>query len=301
MSPAEQITEALGGRRAGPGRWLCRCPNPTHGQGKGDRRPSLIVSDNAELRDGVSVHCLAGCEWQAVKAELQRQGFLDDRPGQDAPAPRRQDRGPPPEPEPNPEALALWRAAQPTTGTLAETYLHSHRGLAGLFLPALRFLPSADYPSGGQRFAALVAPVARPDRKVVAVQLTYLAPNGAKAPLRTPRWTFGALGTGAVRLGPSGDVLGIAEGVETAIAAMQLAQVPVWAALGAHRLAKLHMPRTVREVHVFADNDAPGQVAADKAAERHTAEGRRVVVRYPPDGCKDWADLILMRARRQAA
>ena len=40
-------------------------------------------------RDGIDLHCFAGCSWEAVKSELQRQGLLDgDRGTVAAPPPR---------------------------------------------------------------------------------------------------------------------------------------------------------------------------------------------------------------------
>jgi hypothetical protein len=48
-------------------------------------------------------------------------------------------------------------------------------------------------------------------------------------------------------------VLGLAEGIETALSAMQLTGVPVWASLGGARLHRVELPPEVKEVHVFLD------------------------------------------------
>ena len=48
--------------------------------------------------------------------------------------------------------------------------------------------------------------------------------------------------------------MGIAEGVETALSAMQMAGMTVWASLGASRLHNVELPPEVEEVHVFVDN-----------------------------------------------
>src|SRR5689334_12949960 len=71
---AAAIARALGGKANGDG-YLVPCPVPSHGQGKGDRRPSL------SLRDGdhqLLVRCYAGCDPRDVLAELRRRGLLDD-------------------------------------------------------------------------------------------------------------------------------------------------------------------------------------------------------------------------------
>jgi putative DNA primase/helicase len=111
-------------------------------------------------------------------------------------------------------------------------------------------------------FPAMIATVQAPDRRTIAVQVTFLDPRGdRKAQVATPRRTIGALGRGAVRLDLAGEVLGLAEGVETALSAMQIFGVPVWAALGAGRTHNIAIPDGVRELWMFADNDEPGREA----------------------------------------
>ena len=141
--------------------------------------------------------------------------------------------------------MELWRHAVPAKGTLAEKYLQ-HRGITIQIPPTLRFIPSLDYmPRIG--FPAMVAAVQRPDRKIIAVQITFLHPDGTdKAPVSTQRKTIGKLGSGAVRLGPAGDALALAEGVETALSVMQIAGLTCWASLGASRIHTVHVPPTVR-------------------------------------------------------
>lgn len=254
------------------------------------------------MRDGISVHCLCGCHWLDIK----KAWGIGIEPDPDRPT-RAQLPTAPPEPEPDTEALEIWRAAlciDDPLAALGRRYLTEHRGLsAAAWPPSLRFAPEATYPRTGVRMPALVAAVARPtDRKVIACQLTFLrAIDGAKAPLSQPRWTFGKLGSGAVRLAPAGDVLGLAEGTETALAAMMLTGAPTWAAVGGHRLPSVTVPEAVREIHLFADNDEPGRLAARKAAERHTAAGRRVMLRYPPDSFGDWADVARATGKEVAA
>jgi hypothetical protein len=52
---------------------------------------------------------------------------------------------------------------------------------------------------------------------------------------------------------------------------------------------RVHIPDAVKVLHVFADDDEPGRIGAERTAARHTAEGRKVIVRRPPAGIKDWA------------
>ena len=63
--------------------------------------------------------------------------------------------------------------------------------------------------------------------------------------------------------------------------------IPTWAALGAKRLHQVEIPQQVAELHIFADDDNPGRAAANRAKDRHTHAGCRVVIRFPPKNCGD--------------
>ena len=65
----------------------------------------------------------------------------------------------------------------------------------------------------------MVAAVQAPDGKIIAIQQTWLTSEGEKASAK--RLTTGNLGAGAVRLGAVARSMGLAEGVETALSAMQ--------------------------------------------------------------------------------
>lgn len=289
MTCAANIAKALRGQRCGEG-FLVRCPVRGHGKGKGDRRPSLVIRDGDTA---LLVNCYAGCDRRDVLDTLRGMGLLDGDRTSRPTKPVRRD--PPREPEPDPDALAIWHGTEPIGGTVAETYLREHRAI-GLDHPvSLRFHPCAGFPRTGTTFPALVAAVARPDRKVVAVQLTYLRPDGQKAPVSAPRLTFGSMGTGAIRLAPVDGVLGLAEGTENALSAMELTGVPCWSTLGAKRLGRITLPDSVREVHLFVDCDGAGKVAAERAADIYTRAGRKVLLRWPPEGCGDWNDAARTR------
>jgi hypothetical protein len=292
---ARAITAALGGRWHGTyGMAKCCC----HDDGK---TPALQIKDDPRKNDGIDVNCYAHCDWRDVKAELRRRGLLGEfQPEQRRRIPVAQLA--PPEPEPDAEALEIWRAGIDIADTLGERYLRTHRGLTGPFPASLRFIPSIRHPALGMPFPALVAAVQRPDRRIIAVQVTFLRPtDGAKGIMSVPRLTFGKLGSGMVRLAHAGEQLGIAEGIETALAAMELTGVPVWATLGGKRLSKVKTPTGVRHVHIFADNDTPGRAEAEKAAVRFTRGGLRVSLRFPPDEFGDYNDMLRAQEGRAAA
>ena len=139
----------------------------------------------------------------------------------------------------------------------------------------------------------MVAGVQAINGRVVAIHRTFLRPDGQEKADVTPcKMALGRLGDGAVRLGPAGPVLGIAEGVETALSAMQLFEVPTWCSLSASRLDRLWLPPEAVEIHLFADNGTPGHEAAERAARAYEAQGRRVFLRFPPRNYEDWNDVL---------
>jgi len=232
------------------------------------------------------VKCFGGCDARDVLAELRRRGLVDaDSPQRRVSAPRFAP--PPSQHDPDPAALELWRKAKPAGGTVVEMYLRN-RGVTIPIPPSIRCGETLHL--GRFHMPTLVAAVQRPDGKIVAVQQTLLTWGGSKAPAGITRITTGALGDGAVRLARADDYLGIAEGVETALSAMQLGGVPCWACLGAGRMHRVLVPDHVHELHVFADADEVGRAAAERAAQEH--RHRRVVLRFPPDGFKDWNDYL---------
>jgi len=93
----------------------------------------------------------------------------------------------------------------------------------------------------------------------------------------------------AVRLGEPEGVLGIAEGVETAVAAFHVHRVPTWAALSAAVLAKFEPPVGVEKLVIFADRDVAGLEAAWKLRDRLKIECELEVPKPP---AKDWADVL---------
>jgi len=287
---AASIAKALGARPNGSG-YLCRCPLPSHGKGRGDRRPSLSIADGEEA---LIVHCFGGCDPLELLAEFRRRGLIGDREHSDRRRRGQADHRRAPEPiEPDPRALAIWSDAS-APGEVVTAYLRS-RGITIAIPPTIR--QGAGLTLGRTPTPTLVATLQAPDRRIIAVQQLRLTWEGRKAPVTLQRLTTGAMHDGAVRLCAAGDVLGLAEGVETALSAMQLSGVPVWAALGAERLPLVRIPDTVRELHVFVDNDDPGRRAADRTAERWAKRGLTVKLRAPPDGLPDWNDFLQARTR----
>ena len=86
---------------------------------------------------------------------------------------------------------------------------------------------------------------------------------------------LGPVAGGSVRLSPIGDDghLGIAEGIETALSAQAIFDMPTWAALSADGLRRWEWPHGVKRVTIFADAGDAGTQAAADLAERLKAAG----------------------------
>ncbi len=195
---------------------------------------------------------------------------------------------------------SVWRSAQNLTGNDPASWYLARRGLSFETQPAsLRWLPKFTYWHDDKTktdHPAMLALFVGPDRAKHTIQYTYLDTNGRKAEVPKPRKLAPAQipHGGAVRLAPSAETMGIAEGVETALAATKLFDIPVWSALSAGGLIKWQPPQTARHVIVFGDNDknATGQAAAWSLAHRLIAEGLHAEVRIPDDAGTDWNDVL---------
>jgi putative DNA primase/helicase len=277
---ADRIGVALRGRRHGRG-WLVSCPCPSHGSGRGDRNPSLSISDGDDGK--LLMRCFAGCDFTEILDALRNRGLVDN-------GRRLERRDPPkiiplkivpPKIEPDPVALDIWQNSKPPHNSIVQEYLE-RRGI--LLMP-----PAIAHYRGD-----MIVAVHQPYASITAIQKTSINVDLT----RGTRWTKGPLGNGAVRLGAAQEIMGIAEGTETALSAMHLTGMTVWASLGSERLHNVDLPPFVREVHIFADNDEKDQGlrAAHRAADIHCKLGRTVKIRRPPPQYKDYNDFIVADA-----
>jgi putative DNA primase/helicase len=192
----------------------------------------------------------------------------------------------------------VWAASKAVVhGDPVWRYLNRRLGLE--HVPAdLRFHPGLLYTDADGkdlgRFPAMVAKIRYPDGATASIHRTYLTDAGQKARVPHAKKVMAGrtLNTGAVRLGPAGRYIGIAEGVETALAASQRFDVPVWAATNATLLACWQPPAGVRQVLIAGDNDASytGQLAAFALARRLVRDGLAVEIKIPSVVGTDWAD-----------
>lgn len=142
---------------------------------------------------------------------------------------------------------------------------------------------------------AMLAKVMSPEGKPTTIHKTYLDSLGRKAQLPQVRQYMPiSRGKGsAVRLGEPAEVMGVAEGIETALSASVIYKMPVWSALDAGGLMQWSPPPEAQFIHIFGDNDASnaGQSAANALAHRLYTEGKEFKIEIP-DEPGDWNDFL---------
>ena len=186
----------------------------------------------------------------------------------------------------------------PIAGTKAEAYLRQ-RGLEVFDDADLRFHPNLTHWDTRTGHPALIGIIRDRAGSIIGVHRTYLDPDEpVKARIEKPKMMLGQASGGAVRLGEAvaGLPLILCEGIETGLALRHLSpRRPVWATLSTKGLERVQIPDDVAEVIVFADHDesGAGMRAAQRAAQRLKAEGRRVTVAAPPVAGTDANDLLL--------
>lgn len=218
-------------------------------------------------------------------------------------------------------ATELWAECRPIKGTLAEKYLTGR----GLPVPpdgwpsCLGFHKGLEWELGaefdgdrkvksGPVFPCLIGEVVDVEGDTIAIWRIYLDPKtGGKAPVDNPKVGFGPAKGGAIRIGGDAALIGVAEGIESALGAWSLIgfRRPVWGALSTSGMSNLEIPSFVQRISVFPDGDRPfrrqgdeyvtaepaGRKAARALKERCDAAGIACVIQAEPPAGFDYLDL----------
>jgi len=286
---AAEIAAALGAARRAGQWWSCRCP------AHDDRTPSLSLRDGDR---GIIIRCWAGCDPRDVLAVLRRRRLVggDGNARRDLPKNHRDDDrdGSARRIE---AARRVWQAARKAPGSPVVRYL-AGRSIIIPVPPSVRWAPALPRPDGA-RGPAMIARIDNVDGELIGIHRTWLDQGLEGRWRRRDRAMLGRAAGGAVRLAPAGALLGIAEGLENALAVLQATGMPMWAALSTAGLVSLILPPIVRTVVICADHDVndAGERAARLAADRWSfIEGRRVWIAVPPEPGTDMSDLLAGRS-----
>lgn len=162
----------------------------------------------------------------------------------------------------------------------------------------LMYHPGLPYYDSGRfvgKFPAMVAKVLSPAGNPLTYHVTHLTAQGDKAPVSSVKKILTPVANingSAVRLASYYKVLGVAEGIETALAVMRDYKVPTWALLNANNMESFIPPDDSARIIIFADNDESftGQKSAYALANKLALKGYEVEVRVPEWAGTDFAD-----------
>jgi putative DNA primase/helicase len=187
------------------------------------------------------------------------------------------------------ELNQLWKRAQPITpASVVGRYLMHRCGV--IPFPGLAKVLREN----GNEMLAIVSGHNVDDRNGITLHRTMI---GFGNEIQWRRLMPGKLPDNvAIRLASYDDsqtVLGITEGIETALSAAVLFHVPVWAAISAPLLKKWRPPAGIQKVVIFGDNDRnyTGQEAAYSLAKALSAWELEVEVKIPSIPGWDWNDV----------
>jgi hypothetical protein len=96
----------------------------------------------------------------------------------------------------------------------------------------------------------------------------------------------------AVMIAQAAERMGIAEGIETAISAQQIFEIPVWSVGSGHGIAQFPVLPGIRHLTIFADYDEAGLRAAEECYWRYKNAGVPIEVRHPSTLGTDWNDYL---------
>jgi putative DNA primase/helicase len=316
---SEKLLERLQGvKQSGAGRWIARCPAHE------DRTPSLSIRDAGGR---ILIFCHAGCDPESVLAAVNL-GWVDLGGNGNASPSRHPWHKHTREAESAGAQLVeaaekkkrcekIWSdciTLDDPRAAPVKQYLGAriHPSiLIRLDRAVVRCHPMLEHydPDTGHISAwpAMVAIVQAPNGETVGLHRTWLD-GGEKAPVTTPRKALSAgrsMSGGAIRLMRAAPVLGLAEGIETALALNHLRGFPVWSCISAMLLTHVELPNLVREVRIGVDVDVSqtGRKAAHALGDR-LRRNRRVILEWPtqsrefihgrkaPSKSFDWCDLI---------
>jgi putative DNA primase/helicase len=179
----------------------------------------------------------------------------------------------------------------------------------------IRFHPALSYydEDGNEidKFPCIVCAIRDKKGKLITLHRIYLTATGMKANVPSPKKMmpipddFTVTGA-SIQLGkPNEGILGVAEGVETSLAAYRASNIPVWATVNATLLESFEVPEGVHTVLIWADKDRSltGQKSAAVLKARLEQQGIQAFILIPkqpiPEHEKgvDWNDVLISQGK----
>lgn len=173
----------------------------------------------------------------------------------------------------------------------------------------LRFHPNLPYHDEDGLFIdsypALLGKIVTQQGRSATFHRIYLSEDGFKAPVEKPKKMMPipsdrTITGGAIPIGEPGEVLGVSEGIETALAVTRATGQTCWSVVNATLLARFEPPSNVKMLYIWADHDLSetGLNAANELKKKAWQKGILTQVLIPPIptslGVKswDWNDVL---------
>jgi replicative DNA helicase len=206
---------------------------------------------------------------------------------------------------------SLWKHSIPIDDKRASivcSYLRN-RGLNTAILPScIRCHADLPYwekdqngkPYKKEQYPALIALATDESGKPTGILRIYLTVEGFKAPESEPKKALGIVKGAAIHLDEPKAVLHVTEGLETGMSVFQSIQEPTWPALSASGIRALCLPKEIKVLHIWADDDRnqAGQNAAFELARKAILLGIIVFIHIPAEPIPadkkklDWLDVL---------
>ena len=201
----------------------------------------------------------------------------------------------------------MWKESKkPTLGSPVWNYLKS-RGLNPRSSSIQNNIRESVSFASGKEWPVMLAEVRDRSGKLITLHRTFLTEEGKKAPMENCKRLMklpkgSSISSSAIGFGNTDEsIVGVAEGIETALSIVVATGYPCFAAISANGVVSFQPPTGAKVVLIFADKDASetGQKAAEKARERLASEGYHAIVLLPfeeiPEGVKgiDWNDVLV--------
>lgn len=220
----------------------------------------------------------------------------------------------------------LWEECLPLTShaaVAAHSYFLERGFAAALDMVAtqdeIRFHPELDYFEENNKghfecigkFPAIIAAIRDLQGNLLTLHRTYLTAKGKKANVRAVKKMMRTpddvtLSGSAIQIDePFDGVLGITEGIETALSVYRATGISTWSTINAELLKSFIPPENVHTLVVWADLDRSntGERAAMVLKTRLKKEGVKVLIAMPqcaiPKNAKsvDWNDVLVQKGR----
>lgn len=271
---ARQIAAAMGGDVTG--RDSCNVPGPGHS--RKDRSLAIRV-----MRTDFLVHSFANDDWKACRDHvLAKLGLGDDWQSDKAPP---QDTTGDDTERRKKFALKIWADCIDPRGTLAERYLHEHRGLElsdGVAYSVIRFHRGLRYEVGKYlpAMVCLLRDIA--NHEPCGIHRTFLDRYTGK---KIDRKMLGVAKGAAIKLDPEpSSTLTIGEGVETVLAARAAGFAPAWALGSSGAVRCFPVLQNLRELTILQENDMTSRRDVKSTARRYLELRRPVTIVEPKVG-----------------